>query len=142
MAEQNKDLISRFYDEVMNTGDLDRIPELCAEDVVDHEAPPEIPKGIEGVRIFIQMFREAFPDIHVTVEDVLEEGDRVAARSRVTGTHEGEFMGVPGTGKRVDVEVMDFIRVADGKCAEHWGVTDNMTLMQQIGAVPQAAPAV
>src|SRR4051794_3817367 len=65
------DLISRFYDEVMNTGDLDRIPELCAEDVVDHEAPPEMPQGIEGVRLFIQMFRQAFPDIHVTVEDVL-----------------------------------------------------------------------
>src|SRR4051794_23824633 len=125
----------------MNTGDLDRIPDLCAEDVVDHESPPEMPQGIEGVRTFVQMFREGFPDVKVTVEDALEAGDRVAARSRFTGTHDGEFMGVPATGNRVDVEVMDFIRVADGKCVEHWGVTDNMTLMQQIGAIPQEAPA-
>jgi steroid delta-isomerase-like uncharacterized protein len=138
---EGKDLIRTFYEEVLNKGDLDRIPDLCTEDVVDHESPPEFPDGIEGVRAFVRMFREAFPDLQVTVEDELAEGDRAAARSRWTGTHEGEFMGVPPSGKRFEIEAIDMIRIVDGKCAEHWGVTDNMALMQQIGAVPQQAPA-
>jgi steroid delta-isomerase-like uncharacterized protein len=141
MADQNKDVMQRFYDEVLSNGELDRLPELCSEDVVDHEAPPGGPAGIEGVKVFVQMFRTGFPDLRATVEDMVSEGDRAAARVRFTGTHEGEFMGVPATGNRIDIETIDIIRVADGKCVEHWGVTDNMGLMQQIGAIPQEAPA-
>ncbi|MDQ3587130.1 MAG: ester cyclase [Actinomycetota bacterium] len=141
MADQNTDLMRQFYDEVMNKGDLDRISELCTEDVVDHEAPPDMPKGIEGVKAFVQMFREGFPDLQAMMEDSVAEGDRVAARVRFTGTHDGEFMGVPASGNRVDVEAIDIVRIVDGKCAEHWGVTDNLALMQQIGAIPEEAPA-
>ena len=141
MAEQDKHLIRTFYEEVLNKGDLDRIPELCSEDIVDHESPPEMPQGIEGIKAFVSMFREAFPDLRVTVEDELAEGDRAAARSRWTGTHDGQFMGVPPSGNRIDIEAIDIIRIVDGKAAEHWGVTDNMELMQQIGAIQQEAPA-
>jgi steroid delta-isomerase-like uncharacterized protein len=140
MTEQHKDLTRRFYDEVLSKGDVDLIPELCSEDIVDHEAPPDMPQGIEGVQAFVQMFRQAFPDLQVVVEDELAEGDRVACRVRYTGTHEGEFMGVAPSGNRIDVEVIDIARIVDGKCVEHWGVTDNMGLMQQIGAMPQEAP--
>jgi steroid delta-isomerase-like uncharacterized protein len=141
MADQYADLPRRFYDEVMTGGDLDRIPELCAEDIVDHEAPPEMPQGIEGVRAFVQMFREGFPDLRGTVEDAFSAGDRVAARVKITGTHEGEFMGIPASGNRIEIDAIDIVRIVDGKAAEHWGVTDNMALMQQIGAIPQEAPA-
>ena len=140
MADQDKELARRFYDEVLSTGDLDRVAEFCTEDIVDHEAPPGMPEGQEGVKAFIRMFREAFPDLKATVEDILSEGDRVAARVKYTGTHEGEFMGVPPSGKTIEVETIDIVRVVDGRAAEHWGVTDNIGLMQQIGAIPEAAP--
>jgi len=142
MSDQNKDLAKRFYDEVVNTGDVDRVPDFCTEDFVDHEeGPPGTPDGIEGVKAFVQMFHAGFPDLQATVEDVLGEGDRIVARVRFTGTHEGEFMGVPPSGKRIDVETIDIVRLEGDKAAEHWGVTDNMKLMQQIGAIPQEAPA-
>jgi len=139
MPDQRKDLVRRFYDEVMNEGDLDRIAELCTEDMVDHEAPPGTPEGIEGVKLFIGMFRSGFPDIHVELVSAVEEGDMVAARCRVTGTHEGEFMGVPPSHSKIDIEWIDMIRLEGDKCAEHWGVSDNLALMQQIGAMPQVA---
>ena len=141
MSEQNKDLARRFYEEVLNRGDIDRVDELCTADIVDHEAPPGTPEGIEGVKMFARMMREGFPDLRVTVEDIVAEGDRVAARAQFTGTHQGEFMGVPPSGNRVEYEAIDIVRVVDGKAAEHWGVTDNMALMEQIGAFPQEASA-
>jgi len=139
MADQRKDLMKRFYDEILNQGNLDRIPELCTEDMVDHEAPPGMPEGLEGVKTFIETFRTGFPDIQVEVESAVEEGDMVAARCRVTGTHEGEFLGVPPSHNRIDIEWIDMVRVEGDKCAEHWGVSDNLAMMQQIGAVPETA---
>lgn len=142
MSDQNKDLARRFYEEVLNTGNIDRVPEFCADDIVDHEeGPPGTPEGIEGVKAFVQMFHDGFSDVHASVEEVLADGDRVVARVRFTGTHDGDFMGIPASGKKIDMETIDIVRVADGKAAEHWGVTDNMKLMQQIGAVPEEAPA-
>ena len=117
------------------------ISELCSQDVVDHEAPEDFPKGIAGVEAFVQMFRAGFPDLRATVEDAFEQGERVAARVRYRGTHQGEFMGVQPTGRPIDIETIDIVRIVDGKCVEHWGVTDNLALMQQIGAIPAAAPA-
>jgi steroid delta-isomerase-like uncharacterized protein len=142
MAEQDKDLARRFYDEVVNTGDVDRVAEFCTEDFVDHEEGlPGQPEGIEGVKAFVQIFREGFPDLHASVEDIMGEGDRIAARVRMTGTHQGEFLGVPASGSRIDIEAIDIVRIVDGRAAEHWGVTDTMALMQQIGAVPEEAAA-
>jgi steroid delta-isomerase-like uncharacterized protein len=138
----NKELARRFYEVVFNGGEIDRVEEFCTEDFVDHEeGPPGLPEGIEGVKAFVQMFREGFSDLHASVEDVLEEGDRVATRVRVTGTHDGEFMGFTPSGNRIDIETMDIVRIVDGKAAEHWGLTDNMALLMQIGALPEGAVA-
>ena len=132
-------LIKRFWDEVIAGGDLTLIDELTAEDLVDHEEGlPGQPPGREGVKFFVSAMREAFPDIKPkTVEPTLADGDLEAARTILTGTHKGELMGVAATDKRVEFESVDIIRVTDGKVAEHWGVTDVMSLMQQLGAVPE-----
>ena len=137
---RNTDLAHRFYEDVMVGGDLGALDEILTSDFVDHEeGPPGTPEGIDGVKAFVSMFREAFPDIQVSIEDVMEDGDRVAVRATMTGTHDGELMGVPPSGNRVRLEMIDIVRIEDGRCAEHWGAADNLSLMQQIGAVQ--APA-
>ena len=142
MTDQNKDLARRFYDEVVSAGKVEAIDELCAQDFVDHEEGlPGTPDGIEGVRAFVGIMRGAFPDLKASVEDVLEDGDKLAVRVRFTGTHDGDFAGIPASGRKIDMVTIDIVRVVDGKAVEHWGVTDNMALMQQIGAVPAPAPA-
>jgi predicted ester cyclase len=86
------------------------------------------------------MYISAFPDMRMEPQDVISDGDKVAVRVRVTGTNEGEFMGMPATGKSVDVQLIDILRLADdGLVHEHWGVTDTLALMQQLGAIPDEA---
>jgi steroid delta-isomerase-like uncharacterized protein len=139
MAEGAK-LIQEFYDEMLGKGNLDRIDEFVTDDVVDHEeGMPGQPEGKEGVAFFVNTMREAFSDIEAKMNQSLESGDMAAAQMTLTGKHTGDFMGVPASGKSFEVECMDIIRIEDGKCAEHWGVTDMLSLMQQIGAVPAAA---
>jgi len=138
MAE-GVDLIQRFYDEVLTQGNLDNLDDLVTDDVVDHEAAPGQPEGKEGVRWFADMMRSAFSDLNVVVGQSLESGDLAAAQVTITGKHTGEFMGVPASDKTFEIESIDIIRIDDGKCAEHWGVTDNIALMQQIGAIPEPA---
>lgn len=137
---RNTDLAHRFYADVMVGGDLNALDEILTPGFVDHEeGPPGTPDGIDGVKAFVSMFREAFPDMQVSIEDVMEDGDRVAVRATMTGTHDGELMGVPPSGNRVRLEMIDIVRIEDGRVAEHWGAADNLSLMQQIGAVQ--APA-
>ncbi len=134
------ELIKRFYDEVLAGGNLALIDELTSDDFVDHEeGMPGQPAGKEGVRFFVEAVRAAFPDLRVTIDVGLSEGDLGAAHGTVAGTHKGEFMGVPPTDKSVEFEVADIIRVQDGKVVEHWGLTDVMSLMQQLGAIPAEA---
>jgi predicted ester cyclase len=130
-------LITRFYDEVLSGGNLGLVDELTADNFVDHEEGlPGQPAGKEGVAFFVRTLREAFPDIRATVDVTLSDGDLEAVRGVVTGTHQGDFMEVSATNKAVEFEVMDIVRVEDGKAAEHWGLTDVMGLMQQLGALP------
>jgi steroid delta-isomerase-like uncharacterized protein len=137
MAE-NAELIKRFYDEVIGGGNLSLIDELASDDIVDHEEGfPGQPQGKEVVKFFVNALRQAFPDIKATVDVTLDQGELAAGRAIMRGTHQGEFMGVPASNKSVEVETIDIIRVEDGKVAEHWGVTDTMGLMQQIGAIPE-----
>ena len=140
MAE-GVELIRRFYDEVLSQGNTDLIGELVTDDVVDHEPFPGQPDGIEGVRQFAEMMGSAFSDVSATFGPSLESGDLASAHVTLTGRHTGEFMGVPASDKQFEIEAIDIIRVQDGKCAEHWGVTDNIALMQQIGAIPEPAQA-
>lgn len=131
----------RAYD-LLNAGDIDGFGDILADDFVEHEALPGLDPGKEGVKAFFHMYRAAFPDLRMSPEDVLPSGDKVVARVRATGTHEGEFMGMPATGKGVDVQLVDIIRFGDdGLAREHWGVFDGMTMMQQLGAIPEGPSA-
>jgi steroid delta-isomerase-like uncharacterized protein len=137
MSEENKALARRMFEEVLNQGNISLIDEFVAADVVEHEEmPPEIPPGREGVKAMFTMFRGAFPDFNASVDEVIAEGDKVVVRSTWSGTHQGEFMGIPTTGKRVSFGVIDIMRYADGVVVEHWGQMDSMGMMQQLGVIP------
>ena len=139
MAE-GAELIQEFYDEILSKGNMDAIDELVTDDVVEHEQGlPGQPEGKEGVRFFVNTMREAFSDLKATVGPSVESGDMASAEITITGRHTGEFMGVAATDKSFEIKSVDIVRFEDGKCAEHWGVTDMLSLMQQIGAVPAAA---
>jgi steroid delta-isomerase-like uncharacterized protein len=136
-TEQNKAVYRRFMEEVVNQGNLAVVDELVAVDVVEHEElPPGYPQGREGVKQFFAMLRTAFPDLQATIEDLIAEGDKVVGRGTWSGSHRGQFMDIPPTGKRVSFGVMDIGRIADGKIVEHWGQTDMLGLLQQLGVVP------
>jgi steroid delta-isomerase-like uncharacterized protein len=139
----NTALARRFYDEFVNAGRTEVLEELVSEDLVEHEeGPVEFGSGRDGVAGFFAALHRAFPDLHVEVEDVISSGDRVAVRARMTGTHQGDFMGMPPSGKHMDVEMIDIVRVGDdGRAVEHWGQTDVLSMMRQLGAMPAAAPA-
>ena len=136
-TEQNKALIRRLMEEAFNRGDMSLVDELFAPDFVEHEElPPGIPPGREAVKQLSTMFRSAFPDFKLTIDDMIAEDDKVVVRSTWSGTHKGEFMGIPPTGKSVSFGVIDTVRIADGKFVEHWGQMDNLGMMQQLGVIP------
>jgi steroid delta-isomerase-like uncharacterized protein len=137
MQQDNKSAVQRFYQEVINERNLELIDEMLTPDFIEHEEVPGLAPGPEGARQFFAMIRAGFPDFQMSIEDVVAEGDKVVVRSTLTGTHKGEFMGIPASEKRISVPVIDILRLADGKVAEHWGLTDNATMMQQLGAAPQ-----
>jgi steroid delta-isomerase-like uncharacterized protein len=126
----------------LNAGDLEGFGAMLAVDFVEHEETPGLAPTKDGVVELFRMYRAAFPDLHMEPEDVLTDGDRAVARVRATGTHQGEFMGMPASGKSVDVQLIDIIRFdGDGLAREHWGVVDLFTMMQQLGAIPEGPPA-
>lgn len=128
--------MTRLYD-LINAGDIDGFGELLAEDFVEHEEMPGLEPSREGVKQLFHMYRAAFPDLRMDVQDVLVSGDKAVARVRATGTHKGEFMGMPATGRNVDVQLIDITRFGDdGRACEHWGVFDALALLQQLGAIP------
>ncbi len=130
----------RMY-QLINAGDLDAFADLLADDFVEHEETPGLAPTKEGVKSFFQMQLAAFPDLRMSVEDVVADGPKVVARVRYTGTQRGGFMGMPATDKSADVQLIDIFQFdADGRVAEHWGVIDLMAMMQQLGFVP-AGPA-
>lgn len=131
----------RLYDEVMTQGHLEAIDELVADDFVDHEELPGASPDKAGIRDYMATMRTAFPDIQATIDDLITSGDRTVARAHISGTHRGEFMGIAPTGKHVDVETIDILEFHDGKLTEHWGVTDTMAMLQQLGAIESPIPA-
>ncbi|MBI4204678.1 MAG: ester cyclase [Betaproteobacteria bacterium] len=131
----------RLYD-LINAGDIDGFGALLADNFVDHEAVPGLAPTKDGVTAFFRMYIAAFPDLCMIPEDVIASGDKVVARARATGTHKGEFMGMSPTGRRVEVQLIDIIRFGDdGRAREHWGVFDQLAMMQQLGAIPAGPPA-
>jgi steroid delta-isomerase-like uncharacterized protein len=136
MSEENKAVARRIVEEVWNKKNLDAIDELIAADYVDHTLPPGVPAGREGARAFIGTYLNAFPDVKLTIEDMITEGDKVVTRWTATGTHTGELMGIPATGKRITVTGLDITRFSGGKSVEFWGQFDQMGMMQQLGVIP------
>jgi steroid delta-isomerase-like uncharacterized protein len=128
----------RLY-ELISAGEIDGFGELLADDFVEHEETPGLEPTKEGVKQLFQMYRAAFPDLRMEPQDIVASGEKVVARVRATGTHQGEFMGMPASGKSADVQLIDIIRFGDdGLAHEHWGVLDALALMQQLGAAPGA----
>ncbi|MCS6926799.1 MAG: ester cyclase [Candidatus Binatia bacterium] len=137
MSAENKAVFRRYFEEVLNAGNLDLVDDLIARSYVSHYPTGyDFGGGPEGVKQIVSAVRTGFPDVHFTVEDVIAEGDRVVGRWTFRGTHQGDFMGIPPTGRKVSVMGIAIYRIARGKIAEAWVAWDAMGLMQQLGAVP------
>jgi steroid delta-isomerase-like uncharacterized protein len=136
MSEENKALMRRELEEVWNKHNPDAIDEIYAPDFVHHNAPPGTPNDLAGHKALVAMYLGAFPDLKTTIDILVAEGDIVVERSTGTGTHTGELMGIPATGKRMTVTTIAIARIAGGKIAELWSEVDAMGMMQQLGVIP------
>ncbi|HET9999508.1 MAG TPA: ester cyclase [Ktedonobacteraceae bacterium] len=134
-VETNTTVASRWYEEVFNAGKIELIDELFAPNFVDHDPSNPLP-GLDGVRQLVSMYRGAFPDLRLTIEDEITEGDKVVTRFTGRGTHKGPLMGIPPTGKRVTITAIDILRFENGRIMEHWGNQDLLGMMQQLGVIP------
>lgn len=141
VSEANKAIVQRTFEEVVNQQNLAAAEQLYVADYVHHDPslPPELQRGRDAYLQVIKMFVAAFPDLHCTIEDMIAEGDKVATRVTVRGTHRGELMGIQPTGRKVEFTMSMTNRIAGGKVAEGWVNFDALGMMQQIGAIP--APA-
>ena len=134
-AEANKALVRRYLEEVWQKRNPAAVAEFLAPDYRRYLSPTAVPLTRDGQRERVTGFRTAFPDIQLTLEDMFAEGDRVAFRSTIRGTHRGLFQGIAPTGKRVTVSLIDVVRIENGAFIEHWGGPDLWDLLQQLGAV-------
>jgi len=131
-SRANLERQQQFVKVLQNDGHLDRVEEFVADDAVDHERFPGAPDGPAGVRAVFEAIRTGFPDHDAQVVHMISEGDLVATYKTFTGTHTGDFFGMPATGRRATIRVMDFVRYRDGKVVEHWGVVDQAGLAAQL----------
>jgi steroid delta-isomerase-like uncharacterized protein len=138
-VEENRAVVRRFVDEVVNQGKIEALDEVVHADFVDHSPDPGQAPGREGLRQALIVLRRAFPDFHSTHEQIIAEGDMIAYREISRATHAGEFHGIPATGRRVEVEEMHMVRMAAGKIAEHWALYDTLGMMRQLGVLPDSA---
>jgi steroid delta-isomerase-like uncharacterized protein len=136
MPDDPKDVVSGFVKNVQHDGNIEASGDYISEDLVDHSAPPGMPPGLDGAKAIFAMIRAGFSDHDAVIHDQIAEGDKVVTRKTFTGTHDGEFLGVPPTGRKVTIEVIDIVRVQDGKIVEHWNVVDLLGALQQMGAAP------
>jgi steroid delta-isomerase-like uncharacterized protein len=136
MSTDITSIARRFGEEAINQRRLDLLDDIMAPDYTNHGAPPGTPKGPAGERAFAEIFLAAFPDLHIAIEDAFGCGDRVAARCRYTGTHTGDYMGIPATGKSFAIGTMNIFRVRDGKITDNWNQNDMLGLLQQLGVIP------
>ena len=126
----------RFY-EGISKGNLAIVEELVAADLVEHSpfVPGQAP-GRQGTSELFTMIHAALPDLRITVEDMVAEGDKVVARGTFSGPHKGEFTGIAPTGKHITIGMIEILRIVGGKLVEHWNVVDSLGMMQQLGVVP------
>ena len=130
--EENKKTQEQFG-EAVNNGNLEKLRELVAQDVKDHDPAPNQAPGPQGYIDFFSMMRKAFPDMQVEVEHLVADEDNVAFAYTLTGTHKGDFMGVDGTGTPIKIRGMQISRFKDGKMVERWGSSDELGILKQIG---------
>jgi predicted ester cyclase len=131
--EENKAVAHRYHEEVIHNQNLDVLDEVCAPDVVWHDAPSGVPAGLEGLKGHFAQMAASISDVSSTVEDVIAEGDRVAVRFTTRFRHTGELMGIAPTGKEVEIGGIAIDRIADGRIAEMWRTADTLDVMQQSG---------
>jgi predicted ester cyclase len=136
---RNKATFNRFHDAV-NTGDLEliskTIDEIVAPDALIHTPLPVDATGAQALKHVWPMLLRGLPDVHVTIEDLIAEGDKVVSRNSVTGTHQGEYMGLPPTGRTITYNEIFVLRFVNGRIAETWGIVDVLSQLKQLGAVP------
>jgi len=133
-AERDKAVVRRWIEEFKTGGDESVSDEVRSPRFVNHSAPPGAPTGPEAGKLAFRAMRAAFPDLHVTIEDMLAEGDRVVTRQTFAGTHRGEWLGVPATGRAVSWAVIDIVRLEDGRLIDHWAVADLQGLLGRLTA--------
>ena len=136
MTQDPKQIVLRFYAEV-SAGNLGVIDELIADDLIEHGEFPGIEASKEGAKQFFNIFRAAFPDLRMEAHEIVAEGDLICVHGTMSGTHQGEYMGMPASGKRFEVDGFDMVRVRGDQMSEHWGMFDVMKMMQQLGAIPE-----
>jgi len=136
VSEQNKAVFEKLVS-ALNAKDMATMEPIIADDFVDNDAMPGMAPGKEGMIDMMRMFVGAFPDLNVVVDHWVAEGDLVAGVMTKEGTQTGEFMGMPASGKKFSVREMHMVRVANGKMAEHWGLANELSMMQQLGFMPE-----
>ena len=132
--EENKNIVRR-YQEIYNRNDLDRLTEVVSENLLTPNIMPGIPHGLEGAKAAHRIMLAGFPDYQTSIEDMVAEDDKVAARIKMTGTNTGEFMGIPPTGRQIAFTGIYIAQIANGKIVEHWGEEDSVSLLQQLGVL-------
>ena len=134
--KRNEDVVRRLIEEGFNKGNLSAVDETVSPDMIEHQRlDPTLPSGRDGTKALILGLRSMFPDIKLTIEDTAAEGDKVWIRMRSTGTNKGGIMGKPPTGKKMEIDVFDVCRIREGKIVEHWGVPDQLAMLEQVGII-------
>ena len=134
--EENKAVIRRFVEDVQNNKSEAAYDELNDPEFVNLSSPPGVPSDREGGKMYLWGFFNAFPDSRFTIDDMIAERDRVVTKKTFTGTHTGDFAGIPATGRTVTLQYVDIMRVRDGRIVEHWLSMDQLSFMQQLGVIP------
>lgn len=137
----NKTLVRRYYDEVLNQGRLSVLDDIAALDYTEHDPFPGQGNGRDDLRARVSLLQAAFSPSHFSIEDIVAEGDRVVVRWISNGTHTGEFLGIPATGREYRIAGVDIHAVRNGRMAEHWHVVDQLSQLQQLGLIPQPESA-
>ena len=132
--QQNLSSVKRIYAEFINQGNEAVFDELVDPNVIENkELPPGLEPNREGVKQFFSMFRSAFPDLHIQVDEMIAADNKIVTRVTITGTHQGTFMNIPPTGNKISYKAIDIFRLANGKVVEHWGIGDNAKMIEQLG---------
>ena len=131
---KNKQIVETYFNEVWNKGEVDLLDDLLTENYINHTpSTPNPPKGASGLKPIIRAIRKGFPDLHYEIKDIIVTKEKVILRVIMTGTQTGTLFGIPPTGKKVEVNQINIEKIENGKIAEHWRVTDELTMMKQLG---------